>query len=405
MAVSQLTFLAPQPGSSYQTRSGTFTADGNGFIGNVPIAGSAVADLVASGCIPCAANPASNFRNLLDGGDFTVNPWQRDIAAYATSHVLTTAINGATVTAANYFPDRWFAAGSGASSIYMSNIADTTVAGFNASCFVGRTSGQTQTVNVLFGQVLEPFDVIKCQGQQVTLSWWSRSGALYSGGGMLAQIIAGNAAVANWATDATATKLVAGTWAGQSVVATNNPANTIGSAPTPPVNMVRQSITGVVPYGTTELGVLFQWTPTGTAGATDGIFFGGLQLEIGGQSPFEHRDVQVETEICQRYAWIIPEPATGVVVGAGEMSAATTAIIYMAAPVQFAKAPTVSVVAGTFHVVTAAVAAAGTIAAGSTHTVNAISITATGCTSTTAGFGCLLQGGSGSGAIQASADY
>src|SRR3974390_2095234 len=126
MAINQLTFLAQQPYQIFQTRGGTFSADGNGLITGVPLssaAGPTVTDLIASGCIPIAANPASQFRNLLDGGDFTVNPWQRNIGGLASGGVISSAISNT----ATYFPDRWFAIGGSSSSILLANVADTTV--------------------------------------------------------------------------------------------------------------------------------------------------------------------------------------------------------------------------------------------------------------------------------------
>jgi hypothetical protein len=41
---------------------------------------------------------------------------------------------------------------------------------------------------------------------------------------------------------------------------------------------------------------------------------------------FEHRDVQVELEICQRYVWLVNEPASGVVCGAGMNTGSAQAI-------------------------------------------------------------------------------
>jgi hypothetical protein len=150
--------------------------------------------------------------------------------------------------------------------------------------------------------------------------------------------------------------------------------------------------------------VLLSFTPTGTAGADDSIYINGVQLEIGGSaSPFEHIDAQVALEICQRYAWAQAEPVAGVVVGAGQNTSASSQLFYMAAPVQFLKAPTVTVAAGSFKTNQAGTATATTITAGSTHTVNAISIN--GSSAGIAGQATMLIGGGGSGWILASADF
>jgi hypothetical protein len=129
----------------------------------------------------------------------------------------------------------------------------------------------------------------------------------------------------------------------------------------------------------------------------------GVQLELGSAaSPFEHRDVQVEIEIAQRYAWVVNEPASGVIIGAGMNTGASAQVFYMATPVQMRAAPTVTVTAGTFKTNQAGTATTTTISAGTTHTPNAISIN--GNSAGTAGQGTLLQGGGGSGRIVASAD-
>jgi hypothetical protein len=129
-----------------------------------------------------------------------------------------------------------------------------------------------------------------------------------------------------------------------------------------------------------------------------------VQFEIGSTaSPFERLDAQVVLELCQRYSWAIPEPAAGVVIGAGANTGAAAQLIYIATPVQMLKAPTVTVAAGSFKTMQAGVAAATTISPGATHTPNAISIN--GNSAGTAGQATLLQGGGGSGWIIASADF
>ena len=71
-----LNYLAPSPYASIVTRNGNFQADVNGLISNVS-AGMQALDLLEAGCVPLAYNPFANFRNLIDGGDFSINPFQR----------------------------------------------------------------------------------------------------------------------------------------------------------------------------------------------------------------------------------------------------------------------------------------------------------------------------------------
>lgn len=329
-----------------------------------------------------------NPRNMLDGGDFGVNPWQRNVPGLASGGVIAAAITNVVT----YFPDRWFGVGASTSSILLSQVADTSVAGLSQNCKVQRSSANTDTNALKFGQVLETADSIRAAGQQVTLSFYAKFGANYSGGNLTAQLIAGAG------TNQSAASMIAGTWTTQS--------NVINASQALSATKTRYQFTGTVPAGTTQLGVLFSWTPTGTAGADDSVSFDGIQLEIGASaSPFEHRDVQVELELCQRYAWVVAEPAAAVVVGMGALNSTTAAIIYMATPVQMRAAPTVTVSAGTFHAAPAGAVASGTAAAGTTHTPNAITVNVTGITASTAGFGTPFQGGGGTGYIVASAEF
>ena len=380
-----LNYLAPAPYAYFITRTGAFQADANGIISNVG-AGAQALDLLEEGCVPLAFNPFANFRNLIDGGDFSINPFQRNVPGLASGGVIATPI-AATPT---YFADRFFVA-AGASSA--SSPRPSPMSAFPASTRASRSRASPATlafrpINV--GQVVETFDTLRCQGQTVTLSFWARTGATYSGGPLTVQIVYGSG------TNQSAASLIASTWTGQATVLFAQQTLTQG--------MTRYQFTGVVPSNATQLAVMLSFTPTGTAGADDSITINGVQLEIGASaSPFERIDAQVVLEICQRYAWLVPEPAAGVVIGSGANTGAASQLIYMATPVQLLKAPTVTVSAGSFKTNQAGAATATTITPGATHTPNAISINAN--SAGTAGQATLLQGGGGSGWILASADF
>ena len=329
----------------------------------------------------------ANFRNVLDGGDFTVNPWQRNISAFATGGVITNPV-AATVT---YFADRFFAVGGASSQIQMSQIQDTSIPGFSQNLKFQRQLNNSNTAAIYLGQVVESLDSVKLQGQIVTLSFWAKAGANFSGSGLNVQL------VASTGNNQSAATLQAGTWAAASNVINTNQALT--------TSMVRYQFTGTVPANTTQVGMLLNYVPSGTAGADDSIYFQGFQLEIAlAAGPFEHRDIQVELEICQRYAWITAEPASAVIVGAGMNTGASAQVFYIATPVQFIKAPTVTVGLGSFKTNQLGSATSiTTLTPGTTHTVNAISVNAN--SAGTAGQATLLQGGGGAGYISASADF
>jgi hypothetical protein len=229
-----LNYLAPFPYASFVTRNGSFQADGNGLISNVGLGPQAL-DLFESGCVPLAYNPFANFRNLIDGGDFSINPFQRNIPGLASGGVIATPV-AATPT---YFADRFFAAGSASSAILMAAVPDASVPGFNQSLKVSRQPGNSNTAAINVGQVVETFDSLRCQGQTITLSFWARIGTTYSGGALTAQVVAGGGG------NQSAASLIAGTWTSRSLVV--NAPQALTSA------MTRYQFTGVVPTGATQL--------------------------------------------------------------------------------------------------------------------------------------------------------
>ena len=223
-----LNYLAAAPYASFVTRNGAFQADGNGLISNVGTGAQAL-DLFTSGCVPLAFNHFANFRNLIDGGDFSINPFQRNIPGLAAGGVIATPI-GATPT---YFADRFFAAGGASSAILMAAVADGSIAGFNQSLKISRQAGNASSATINVGQALETLDSLRCQGQTVTLSFWAKAGANYSGGALTVQVIAGGGV------NQSAASLIAGTWTSASYVV--NAAQALTSA------MTRYQFTGVVP--------------------------------------------------------------------------------------------------------------------------------------------------------------
>jgi hypothetical protein len=333
-------------------------------------------------------------RNIIDGGDFTTNPWQRGTSFSAIAGTLA------------YTADRWFAVGGASSSISVSQATGITgVPGFSQALQFGRANGNTNAAVISLGQVIETLDSIRCQGQQVTLSFWAQAGANWSpASGNLNVLLASGTG-----TNQSAANLVAGSWTGYSSLTLAPQQGSAAAAANiaQPISTTwtRYAFTAAVPAGCTQLGVLFGATPVGTAGAADYVQIMGVQLEIGSQAtPFEHRDIEVELAIAQRYFFNIAEPAAGVVVGAGMIAGTNAEIIFIPLPVQMRAAPSVSVSAGAFkfNIAGTATAVAG-FAAGATHTPNYISVV--GTTTATSGQSTLLQGGGGAGFVQASADF
>ena len=379
--------LAAGKATSALTAVGTVTATGGTVTGGVPLTITSAGVLSASGAsYTPLAQPSINFRDLLDGGDMTVNPFQRNIAGLATSGVCTATASSTPV----YFADRWFAMGGASSSITQALVASTAAAGYNQALQWGRTAANTNTAAIYLGHVLETADCIRVQGQQLTLAFTALLGAAYSGGQVTAQVITGTGV------NQSAAALVAGTWTGQAVA--------FSQSFTLSTTASRYQLTGIIPVNATQIGVLFSYTPSGTAGATDNVLWFDMDMSPGyPASPAERRDVQVELEICQRYAWVQAEPANGVILGAGSTTVANSQTFVMGTPVQLRAAPTVTVVTGGFKVAAGAAAATGTITAGTTHTPNQVSVNS--AVTAAAGVGALLQGGGGAGYILTSADF
>ena len=249
-----LNYLAPAPYASFVTRNGAFQADANALVSNVG-AGAQALDLLEVGCVPLAFNPFANFRNLIDGGDFSINPFQRNIAGLASGGVITTPI-AATPT---YFADRFFAAGGASSAILMAAVADASVARLQPEpedlAPVAATPALRRSTS---GRSSRPSNSLRCQGQTVTLSFWARAGATYSGGAL-------DGAGRRGQRRQPERREPASPEPGPRRLRVVNAQQTLTTA------MTRYQFTGVVPANTTQLGVLLSFTPSGTAGADDSI--------------------------------------------------------------------------------------------------------------------------------------
>jgi hypothetical protein len=323
-------------------------------------------------------NLSNSPRNLLDGGDATTNPWQRG-----------TAISGIVATN-TYTADRWFMVAGAASSANMTKTADTSIPGFSQAFVWSRQSGQASVSAIVLGQVLESTDSIRLQSQPVSLSFWAKTMSGYTGGALGVRV--GQSTVS---TDQSASGFVNTAW--------NAYSDVISTTQTLTASYVRYAYVGTVASNATQVGVSFQFTPVGTNTGNDGISMIGIQLEQGGFTAFEHRDVQVELELCQRYYFQVNETSTAII-APGAVGAANAATFILTVPVQMRIPPTVTVAAGSLaQTVSGATAAVSGFAAGATHTVNFVTVTSTA--TATAGLAALLVcRQTNSGNIQISAD-
>lgn len=149
-----------------------------------------------------------------------------------------------------------------------------------------RDSGNTSVQPILYTQSLESRDCYKARGKTVTLSLKAIAGANFSGasGNFFAQIWYGTGTDENVAIGYTG-GAIGGTVTGVATGALGN-----------------YSVSAAIPLTATEIGVVIQYTPVGTAGANDWLQVEELQLEIGSvATPFAHRIYANELMMCQRY--------------------------------------------------------------------------------------------------------
>jgi hypothetical protein len=233
--------------------------------------------LTVSGGVPAWATASSGSanvagKNCLLNSNFSV--WQRGTSFTATSV---------------YTADRWYRDGNSGRTFSRQVTNDTTNLPFIQYCLrAQRDSGNASTSVVQIGQSLESVNSIPYAGRTVAFSFYARAGANYS---------AASGALAYSVRTGTGTdqNLFSG-YTGQAL-----PINTSATLTT---TWQRFSASATLSSSATELGVLFEFTPVGTAGANDWFEVTGVQLEIAGSasaySPATST-YQAELAACQRY--------------------------------------------------------------------------------------------------------
>jgi hypothetical protein len=215
--------------------------------------------------------PIAGGRNAVINGSFNV--WQRG-----------TSFNG---SSPYYGADRWFFARPGAVAGSTLSRQASGLTGFAYCARMQRDSGTTNTSEVRIFQSLETINSLQFAGKQITVSFYVRSGANYSGGS--------NTRINVGSGTGTDQQLGNTGYTGYALVAQL-------ATITPTSTWTRYSVTGSVSSSATEVGFEINYTPTGTAGANDYIEITGVQLEAGAvATPFEFEDFGSTLEKCQRY--------------------------------------------------------------------------------------------------------
>jgi hypothetical protein len=193
-------------------------------------------------------------------------------------------------TASVYTADRWYWGGGG-NAISRQTTSDTTnLPNIQYCARVGRSAGNTGTGTVYFANSFESVNSIPYAGKTVTVSFYARKGADYSGSGSTVNLNL---------TSGTGTdeNIIVGYTGGSTVNAYNAALTTTWQ---------RFTFSGTVPTNCNELAMYFSYTPVGTAGAADYFETTGVQIEVGSvATPFKTYagTIQGELAACQRYYW------------------------------------------------------------------------------------------------------
>ena len=226
-----------------------------------------------------------------------------------------------------YTADRWcFGSGTTGKTISRQVTGDTTNLPFIQYCIrVQRDSGNTTTNQIKLNQSLETVNSIRFAGQTVTVSYYARAGANYSSASNLLTL-----------------DLRSGTGTDQNVDVTYTGSATVAtSSATLTTTWQRFTATGTVSASATEVALIFNYTPVGTAGANDYFEVTGVQLELGTTATTFSRaggTIQGELAACQRYYW--RNSTTSGTYGLGVATSTTASRYVINFPVSMRVSPT-----------------------------------------------------------------
>ena len=193
----------------------------------------------------------------------------------------------------NYVVDRWRTFG-GPSGFTISRQDDASYATSGKSLRMHRTNGNSQTNNHGFGQGIETLNSLRLAGQSVILSFKAKRGADFSGSGNTINC-----------------SINAGEGTDENPFGMTN-TNSSSQSFTLLETDTSHTLTFDVPSDKTQVTVLFNYTPTGTAGTNDWFEIADCQLEMGTEAtPFEYVSHGDELARCYRYCYVISDGAIG----------------------------------------------------------------------------------------------
>jgi hypothetical protein len=209
-------------------------------------------------------------QNYIINGAFDI--WQRGLSVSSSS---TTP----------YSADRWEAYRSGFAAGLTVTREASGVEGIQHCARVRRDLGNASAASIVFDQNLETVNSIPLRGKTVTLSFYLRRGANFSGSTIGVSIASGTGIDQSFRVG----------YSGRT-----NQTLTI----TPTEFWTRYKVTRTIPTNATQVGIALEHSPTGTAGSNDWYEITGVQLEEGSvETSFRTHAPSIAGELsaCQRY--------------------------------------------------------------------------------------------------------
>jgi hypothetical protein len=251
-------------------------------------------------------------KNAIINGGFDI--WQRG----------TSFTSGASL----YSADRWYRGGSANSTMSRQATSDTTNLPTIQYCArVQRNAGSTSTVIADIGSPVETANVYPYAGKAITLSYYARRGANFSGTSNLLTV-----------------RLYTGTGTDQNAfTGYTGSATPIDTTVTLTTTWQRFQHTITLGATVTEFMPYFAYTPVGTAGAADFYEVTGVQVELGSVATTFSRagaTIQGELAACQRYYWRYTGGAAYSRITQGIASSTTTLVYLLQNPVIMRITPT-----------------------------------------------------------------
>jgi hypothetical protein len=293
-------------------------------------------------------NPQNALANPVINGGFDV--WQRGTSfTYAGGQLA-------------YQADRWQGWGTGGGSAYSvtrQTTSDTTNLPNIQYCI--RMQRPTGNTNTDFWAVVQSFENVNSTpfiGKTVTMSFYARRGANYSG-----------------ASNVLYAQLISGTGTDQNVTGFTGYTQVISSPATLTTTWQRFAFTGTVGSTATQLGINFNFQGAGTAGAADYFEVTGVQIDLGtytaSTAPSFRRSqgtIQGELAACMRYCEKLDYQAS-VVITTGQAYSTTQAWSFVNWTTQKRANPTITQT-GTIQALQANTATSGTTFAYSNIGIN-----------------------------------